>query len=185
MARKNKRAKAEYHQGLDFDPKKYTTAATPPESLAPSPLTQQDAEHESIAHRHPNRTPQRGDIWFASLGSHVNSCVQDGIRPVVIISNNIGNAHAETVNIVPMTRHLKKLELPCHTKIYPSNVSDVQQALDLSMVLAEQLTTISKHSLRSYAGHITDSSAMERIENAVTAQLGLNTSDERSTAECL
>ena len=40
-------------------------------------------------------------------------------------------------------------------------------------------------SLRSYAGHITDSSAMERIEKAVTAQLGLTTSDERSTAECL
>ena len=184
MARKNKRAKAEYYQGLDFDPKKYTTAATtaPSESLAPS---QQVTEHENIAHRHPNRTPQRGDIWFANLGSHVNTCVQDGIRPVIIISNNISNAHAETVNIVPMTRHLKKLELPCHTKIYPASVSDAQQALDLSMVLAEQLTTISKYALRSYAGHITDNSAMERIEKAVTAQLGLTTSDERSTAECL
>ena len=181
MARKNKRAKAEYYQGLDFDPKKYTTAAT----TALSPPPQQDTEHENIVHKHPNRTPQRGDIWFANLGSHVNTCVQDGIRPVVIISNNIGNAHAETVNIVPMTRHLKKLELPCHTTIYPASVSDIQQTFDLSMVLAEQLTTISKHFLRSYAGHITDNSAMERIEKAVTAQLGLNTSDERSTAECL
>lgn len=169
MARKNKRAKAEYHQGLDFDPKKYTTAATPSASL--TPLPQVNEQYEECGKL--NRIPQRGDIWFANLGSHVNTCVQDGIRPVVIISNNIGNAHAETVNIVPMTRHLKKLELPCHTKIYPASVSDAQQALDLSMVLAEQLTTISKHSLRSYAGHITDSSAMERIENAVTAQLGL------------
>ena len=181
MARKNKRAKAEYYQGLDFDSKKYTT---PSASLTPLPLSPQVTEHEDIEHKHLNRIPQRGDIWFASLGSHVNSCVQDGIRPVVIISNNIGNAHAETVNIVPMTRHLKKLELPCHTKIYPSNVSDTQQSLDLSMVLAEQLTTISKHSLRSYAGHITDSSAMERIENAVTAQLGLTTSDERRKTKC-
>ena len=169
MARKNKRAKTEYYQGLDFDPKKYTT---PSASLTPLPLPPQVNEQYEKC-RKLNRTPQRGDIWFASLGSHVNSCVQDGIRPVVILSNNIGNAHAETVNIVPMTRHLKKLELPCHTKIYPGNVSDVQQTLDLSMVLAEQLTTISKHSLRSYAGHITDSSAMERIEKAVTAQLGL------------
>jgi len=181
MARKNKRAKAEYYQGLDFDPKKYTTAAT----SAPPPLSPQVTEHEEIEHRDMNRTPQRGDIWFANLGSHVNTSVQGGIRPVVIISNNIGNAHAETVNIVPMTRHLKKLELPCHTTIYPASVSDIQQTLDLSMVLAEQLTTISKHSLRSYAGHITDNSAMERIEKAVTAQLGLTTSDERSTAECL
>lgn len=183
MARKNKRAKAEYYQGLDFDPKKYTTAAAPAPSASLTPPPQVNEQYEEC--RKLNRIPQRGDIWFANLGSHVNTCVQDGIRPVVIISNNIGNAHAETVNIVPMTRHLKKLELPCHTKIYPSNVSDVQQALDLSMVLAEQLTTISKHSLRSYAGHITDNSAMERIEKAVTAQLGLNTSDERSTAECL
>jgi len=176
MARKNKRAKAEYHQGLDFDPKKYTTLS------ALTPLPQDTGQYEEF--RKLNRTPQRGDIWFASLGSHVNSCVQDGIRPVVILSNNIGNAHAETVNIVPMTRHLKKLELPCHTKIYPSSVSDIQQTLDLSMVLAEQLTTISKHSLRSYAGHITDSSAMEHIENAVTAQLGLTTPDERRKTEC-
>ena len=49
------------------------------------------------------------------------------------------------------------------------------------MVLAEQLTTISKYALRSYAGHISDDEAMNRIETAVLAQLAL----ERSVSECL
>ena len=80
-----------------------------------------------------------------------------------------------------MTRHLKKPELPCHTQLDPGSISDIQQRLDPSMVLAEQLTTISKLSLRSYAGHISDDEAMNRIETSIIAQLAL----ERSVSECL
>lgn len=163
MARKNNRMKTEYHRGFGFDPRKYISA--PRNHYNPIP----------------DRTPQRGDVWFASLGSHVNISVQGGTRPVIIISNNIGNAHADTVNVVPMTRHLKKPELPCHTQLDPGSISDCRQPLDLSMVLAEQLTTISKYSLRSYAGHISDDEAMNCIETAVLSQLAL----ERSVPECL
>lgn len=163
MARKNNRMKTEYHRGLGFDPRKYITAS----------------------HYHynpiPDRTPQRGDVWFASLGSHANTSVQGGTRPVIIISNDIGNCHADTVNVVPMTRHLKKPELPCHTQLDPGSISDSRQPLDPSMVLAEQLTTISKYALRSYAGHISDDEAMNRIETAVLSQFAL----ERSVSECL
>ncbi|MBR2087283.1 MAG: type II toxin-antitoxin system PemK/MazF family toxin [Oscillospiraceae bacterium] len=151
MARKNNRMQSEYHRSLGFDPKKYTTAA-PAAS---------------------DRAPQRYDIWFASLGCQPNTSVQGGTRPVIIISNDLGNAHAETVNVVPMTRHLKKPELPCHTQLDPDSITDKHQPLDPSMVLAEQLTTISKYALRSYAGHITDADTIRRIEAAVTAQLGL------------
>ena len=164
MARKNNRMKTEYHRGLGFDPRKYISA---PRYHSYNPI--------------PDRTPQRGDIWFASLGSHANTSVQGGTRPVIIISNDIGNAHADTVNVVPMTRHLKKPELPCHTQLDPGSISDSRQPLDPSMVLAEQLTTISKYSLRSYAGHISDDEAMNRIEAAVLSQLAL----ERSVSECL
>ncbi len=164
MARKNKRLKTEYHRGLGFDPKKYLSAPTKP------------AQHHTNAHK-----PQRGDIWFADLGSHPDSSVQGGIRPVIILSNDMGNAHADTVNIVPMTRHLKKPELPCHTHLLPGSISDIHQRLDPSMILAEQLTTVSKHALRSYAGHISDADAMNRIETAVIAQLFL----ERRHSECL
>ena len=125
--------------------------------------------------------PQRGDIWFADLGSHPDSSVQGGIRPVIILSNDMGNAHADTVNIIPMTRHLKKPELPCHTQLDPFSVTGGSQLLAPSMVLAEQLTTISKYALRTYAGHISDDEAMNRIETAVLSQFAL----ERSVPECL
>ena len=158
MARKNNRMKIEYQQGRGFDPRKYTTPAPEPPGF-----TRQDTD----------RSPMRGDIWFASLGLHPATSVQGGTRPVVIVSNDIGNAHADTLNVVPMTRHLKKPDLPCHTQLDPDSISDTHQLLVSSMVLAEQLTTISKYALRSYAGHISDDEAMNRIENAVTAQLGL------------
>lgn len=165
MARKNKRMKTEYHKGLGFDPRKYTTPA--PRLYAYTTA--------------PDRIPQRGDIWFANLGSHDNTSVQGGTRPVIIISNNVGNSHSDTVNVVPMTRHLKKPELPCHMKLYPDSITDTHQLLDTSMVLAEQIATISKYALRNYVGHISDADVMQRIDAAVAAQLGLK---ERSV-KCL
>ena len=164
MARKNNRMKTEYHRGLGFDPRKYIS------TTAPRPT-----------HREFDRTPQRGDIWFANLGTHPNSSVQGGIRPVIIVSNNIGNAHADTVNIVPMTRHLKKPELPCHTQLNPDSITDARQLLDTSMILAEQITTIGKNRLCNYVGKIADTAVLHRIDTAVAAQLGI----ERSNAECL
>lgn len=164
MARKNNRMKTEYHRGLGFDPRKYISAPV-----------------QRTSYVLPERTPQRGDIWFANLGTHPNSSVQSGIRPVIILSNDMGNAHADTVNIIPMTRHLKKPELPCHTHLFPDSISDLHQHLYPSMILAEQLTTVSKHALRSYAGHISDADAMNRIETAVIAQLFI----ERRHSECL
>ena len=159
MPRKNHRMKSEYHDTLGFDPKKYTT----------------------VPQNAPDRIPQRGDIWFASLGLRPAGSVQGGTRPVIILSNDIGNAHAGTVNVIPMTRHLKKPELPCHTQLDPDSITDMRISLDSSMVLAEQLTTISKYALRSYAGHISDDEAMNRIETAVLSQLAL----ERRETVCL
>lgn len=161
MARKNKRMKTEYRRGLGFDPRKYL-------SITKSSYPQKITDH----------TPQRGDIWFADLGNHPNSSVQGGCRPVIILSNNIGNVHSDTVNIVPMTRHLKKPDLPCHTEITPDHISDKRQLLEPSMVLAEQIATISKYALRNYAGHIEDIKVMQRIDNAVAAQLGIIVKEE-------
>lgn len=164
MARKNKRMKNEYRRGLGFDPRKYIS----------------DSSHAQHKHEKTEsiRSPQRGDIWFANLGSHPYSSVQSGCRPVIILSNNIGNIHSDTVNIVPMTRHLKKPDLPCHTEITPDHISDKRQFLDTSMVLAEQVTTISKYALRNYAGHIEDIEIMQRIDDAVAAQLGIIVKEE-------
>ena len=161
MARKNRRMKTEYRRGLGFDPKKYLSITK-----------------SSYPQKNTNYTPQRGDIWFADLGSHSNSSVQGGCRPVIILSNNIGNIYSDTVNVVPMTRHLKKPELPCHTEIKPDHISDKRQLLEPSMVLAEQVTTISKSALQNYAGHIEDIEVMQRIDDAVAAQLGIIVKEE-------
>ena len=85
MARKNNRMKTEYHRGLGFDPRKYMTSYS------------HQTRCESIPT--PDRAPKRGDIWFARLGTHPNSSVQGGTRPVIIISNDLGNEHADTVNV--------------------------------------------------------------------------------------
>lgn len=159
--------KTEYHRGLGFDPRKYMSAPVPSHT---------HWKHENDDN---SRTPQRGDIWFADLGSHPYSSVQAGCRPVIVISNNIGNSHADTVNVLPMTRHLKKPDLPCHTELNPDRITDKHQMLDISMILAEQITTIGKYALRNYVGKIEDSSVLDRINTAIAVQLGITTANDK------
>jgi len=163
MARKNRRRKIEYRKGLGFDPRKYITS---------------QHTHSPYQFKVDSRIPQRGEVWFADLGRHPDSSVQGGCRPVIILSNNIGNAHADTVNVIPMTRHLKKPKLPCHTEISPDDITDKRQLLETSMILAEQVTTISKYALRNYVGTITDNSVISAINAAVISQLGINNKEE-------
>ena len=92
--------------------------------------------------RQMDRIPRRGDIWFADLGDHPGTSVQGGCRPVIIVSNDIGNERAETINVLPMTRHLKRSDLPCHTELTPENLDDRQQVFDPSMILAEQISLL-------------------------------------------
>ena len=73
-----------------------------------------------------------------------------------------------------MTRHLKRQGLPCHTKLDPEKIRDLQQALDTSMILAEQVTTISKSALRNYVGYISDDTLMVQVDRAVSMQLGIS-----------
>ena len=153
MARKNNRMKTEYHRGLGFDPRKYLSAP----HYHYNPL--------------PDCTPQRGDIWFASLGSHSNTSVQGGTRPVIIISNDIGNEHADTVNVVPMTRHMKKLDLPCHFK--PIARFDRERGIwyvydgkvwqpDENALAVEELAKILANRLYTFALQITDEDTRNR-----------------------
>lgn len=159
MGRKNKRKKTEYRTRLGFNPWKYIT----PTELYPEPRR----------YRNTRRTPQRGDIWFADLDPHAGTSVQGGCRPVLVISNDIGNTYAETLNVLPMTRQLKKPDLPCHTELDPEIITDKHQMMDNSMILAEQITTISKDQLRNYVGRVEDRSLLDSVDNAVSVQLGL------------
>ena len=153
MGRKNRRNRNEYRKGLNFNPTKY---------VAPT-----------IRRVYVGRTPKRGDIWFADLGRHPETSVQGGCRPVLIVSNDIGNYHAETINVLPITKHMKKPDLPCHTMIAPTDLFDMNQYFELSMILAEQITTIDKSQLRNYVGRVEDRGVLERISTSVSGQLGL------------
>ena len=165
MGRKNKRKRSEYRDWLGFNPRKYVRYS---------------ADHNSKVDRTMNapvntgtKMPKRGDIWFADLGFHPGTSVQDGCRPVLIISNDIGNRFSDTINVLPMTRHLKRQDLPCHTQIDPESIGDMRQPLETSMVLVEQITTISKNVLKHYAGHVSDKAMEELIDQTLKRQFGL------------
>lgn len=165
MGRKNKRKRSEYRDRLGFNPRKYVRYS---------------ADHDRKADRAVNtpvntgtKMPKRGDIWFADLGFHPGTSVQDGCRPVLIISNDIGNRFSDTINVLPMTRHLKRQDLPCHTQIDPESIGDRHQPLETSMVLVEQVTTISKSVLKHYAGHVSDKAMEELIDHTIKRQFGL------------
>ena len=109
---------------------------------------------------------RRGDIYFANLGSR-NGSEQCGKRPVVIIQNNLGKAHAPTLTVVPITSILKKPYLPTHFVFYPNG-----KMKQPSMVMAEQTQTIDKKRIISYVCKM-DEAQMEGVEKAVRIHLGL------------
>ena len=164
MGRKNRRAKVEYRDRLGFNPSTYI------QSGGSGRVNQVNG-----ASAHTDVQPRRGDIWFAELGSHYGTSVQGGCRPVMVISNDKGNHHADTFNVLPMTSKMKKFNLPSHTVIEENNMTerDMNREFETSMILAEQITTIGRSAFRSYLGRVTDEQKLSAIETAVRIQLGL------------
>lgn len=107
----------------------------------------------------------RGDIYFANLGSKRGS-EQCGKRPVVVLQNNIGNKHAPTLTVAPITSILKKPHLPTHFVFYPK--APMKRP---SMVMAEQTQTIDKKRIVSYVGKM-DESQMQGVDHAVKVHFG-------------
>ena len=115
----------------------------------------------------------RGDIFFADLGTHSGTSIQSGYRPVLVISNNKGNAHSETITVMPMTGSFKRTDLPCHTILKPEQIKDRQCSFSKTTILAEQITTIPKSALKSYVGKVDAANVMESIEHTLFVHLGL------------
>ena len=168
MGRKNRRKKCAYKRRFGFNTKRYIGSAAQIHDMHNAAPITLDTAVNSV-----QRTPHRGDIWFAELGDHTGTSVQGGCRPVLVISNDTANIHAETVNVVPLTRHLKKPGLPCHMMLDSDDVIDSKQSLDDSMLLAEQITTIGKPQLRSYVGRVENKEVLAQIRHTVITQLAL------------
>ena len=94
---------------------------------------------------------KRGDIFYADLSPVIGS-EQGGIRPVIIIQNDIGNKYSPTVIVSAITSQINKAKLPTHVEI-----SSVEYGLNRdSVVLLEQIRTLDKKRLKEKIGHMTD-----------------------------
>lgn len=110
---------------------------------------------------------KRGDIFYADLSPVVGS-EQGGIRPVLIIQNNIGNRYSPTVICAAITSQINKAKLPTHVEIDSSNVSLVKD----SVVLVEQIRTVDKKRLREKICRL-DEKIMKKVDKALFISLGL------------
>lgn len=109
----------------------------------------------------------RGDIFFVNLKSSEDKHVQKGRRPVIIVSSNVNNKQSPTVNIIPLTASIKKIDQPTHVVI-------MGYGLPLkSMTLSEQIITIDKTRLKKYnwIGRVTDQSTLDKIRDSIFVQL--------------
>lgn len=119
-----------------------------------------------------NKTVQssilRGELYYADLSPVVGS-EQGGIRPVLIIQNNMGNKHSPTVIVAAITSKTTKALIPTHVNI-PSTPDGLKQD---STVLTEQVRTIDKKRLREYIGHLSPKQ-MAAIDQAILTSFGLS-----------
>ena len=110
---------------------------------------------------------KRGDIFYADLRPVIGS-EQGGIRPVLIIQNDVGNRHSPTVICAAITSKMNKAKLPTHIEL---NASKYDMDKD-SVILLEQLRTLDKRRLKEKMGHL-DEEMMREIDTAIAVSLGL------------
>jgi mRNA interferase MazF len=110
---------------------------------------------------------KRGDIYYADLSPVVGS-EQGGLRPVLIIQNDVGNRYSPTVIAAAITSRLGKNRLPTHIDVYADRVGLVKD----SVILLEQVRTLDKRRLKEKMGHL-DESMMEEVNRAIAVSVGL------------
>ena len=109
---------------------------------------------------------KRGDIFYADLSPVVGS-EQGGVRPVLVVQNDVGNKYSPTVIVAAITSQMNKVKLPTHVEVsaefgLPKN----------SVVLLEQIRTIDKKRLREKVG-FTDEFFMKKVDEALLKSVGV------------
>lgn len=110
---------------------------------------------------------KRGDIFYADLSPVIGS-EQGGIRPVLIIQNDVGNRYSPTVICAAITSQINKAKLPTHIEVDSHNYSLSKD----SVILLEQLRTIDKRRLREKIGFL-DEPMMDKVNKGLVISLGL------------
>ena len=115
-----------------------------------------------------NIVVKRGEIFYADLSPVIGS-EQGGIRPVIIIQNDIGNRYSPTVIVAAITSQINKAKLPIHVEI-----SSEEYGLNRdSVVLLEQIRTLDKRRLKEKIGHMTETD-MKKVDKALAISLNLS-----------
>lgn len=112
---------------------------------------------------------KRGDIFYADLRPVVGS-EQGGVRPVLIIQNDMGNRHSPTVICAAITSKMNKAKLPTHVEIEANRYGIVKD----SVILLEQVRTIDKSRLRERVCHL-DTEILQRIDKALLVSFDIAT----------
>jgi mRNA interferase MazF len=120
---------------------------------------------------------KRGDIFYADLSPVIGS-EQGGLRPVLIIQNDVGNKYSPTVIAAAITSKTGKTKLPTHIDVLRSEDSEKDYGLARdSVILLEQIRTIDKRRLKEHMGHL-DSVTMQKVNTAISVSFGLEYSGE-------
>ena len=112
---------------------------------------------------------KRGYLYYADLSPVVGS-EQGGVRPVLIIQNDIGNKYSPTVIVAAITSQINKAKLPTHIEISANEYGLNRD----SVILLEQIRTIDKKRIREKIGYL-DKNVMLKVDNSLQISLGLFT----------
>ena len=116
------------------------------------------------------REIKRNEVYYADL-SPVRGSEQGGIRPVLIIQNDIGNKHSPTTIVAAITSRQTKAKLPTHVEVAVDGLTKD------SIVLLEQIRTIDKNRLTDYVGRL-DKETMGKVDKAIVVSFGIKYLEE-------
>jgi mRNA interferase MazF len=115
---------------------------------------------------------KRGDIWMANLGDRGEGCEQLGDRPVIIVSNDIGNHYSTIVTVASITSNIKRVykTMPTHLHLPMNKVKCLHRD---SICLMEQIHTVSKTRLRRMLGRVPDE-LLREMDLRLSISIGLD-----------
>ena len=111
---------------------------------------------------------KRGDIFYADLSPVVGS-EQGGVRPVLVIQNDVGNKYSPTIIVAAITSQLKKAKLPTHLEIDAGKFGLIKD----SVLLLEQIRTIDRKRIRDKIGRC-DKEYMMKVDKAIGISVGIS-----------
>lgn len=126
---------------------------------------------------------KRGDVYYADLSPVVGS-EQGGLRPVLIVQNDVGNRYSPTVIAAAITSKMNKANMPTHIDVCRDACALAEDARGLardSIILLEQIRTIDKRRLKEKIGHL-DDTVMSRVNYAIGVSFGLTSPTPEKSA---